>query len=121
MFMDIEKIFLILSIISSIVTEYVTNFREYQKLRSLNNNSPYIKVNDVLSIHDNNASRPPCLIVRVIELIKSKSDNEVSRGASVQVPRTALTVQRPTNKLIPLESIELHLQNIDPDRSVQAP
>ena len=59
---------------------------------------------------------------RVIELIKSKSDYEV-RGASVKVPRTSRTVHRPTNKLIPIECIESHLQNNDPDRlrSVPAP
>ena len=103
-------------------TEYVTNLREYQKLRSLNNNSPYIKVNDVVLIHDDNAPRHLWRIGRVIELIKSKSDNEV-RGASVKVPRTGRTVQRPTNKLIPIECIESHLQNNDPDRlrSVPAP
>ena len=47
---------------------------------------------------------------RVIEPIKSKSDNEV-RGASIKVPRTGRTVQRPTNKLIPIECIESYLQN----------
>ena len=93
-------------------TEYVTNLREYQKLRSLNNNSQYMKANDVVLTHDDNAPRLLWCICRVIELIKSKSDNEV-RGASVKVPRTGRTVQRPTNKLI---SIESHLQNNDPDR-----
>ena len=91
-------------------TEYVTNLCEYQKLRSLNNNSPYIKVNDVLLIHDDNAPRHLWRIVRVIELIKSKSDNEV-RGALVKVPRTGRTVPRPINKLIPIDCIESHLQS----------
>ena len=100
----------------------MTNLREYHKLRSLNNNSPYIKVNDVVLIHDDNAPRHLWRIGRVIELIKSKSDNEV-RGASVKVPRTGRTVQRPTNKLIPIECIGSRLQNNDTDRykSVPAP
>ena len=50
---------------------------EYQKLKSLNNNSPYIKVNDAVLIHDDNAPRHLWCIGRVIELIKSKSGNEV--------------------------------------------
>ena len=57
--------------------EYLTNLRECQKLRSLNNNSPYIKVNDVASIHGHNAPRHLWRICRITELIKSKSDNEV--------------------------------------------
>ena len=88
----------------------MTNLREYQKLRSLNNNSPYIKVNDVVLILDDNAPRHLSRIGSVIELIKSKSDNEV-RGALVKVPRTGRTGQRPTNKLIPIECIESHLKN----------
>ena len=79
------------------LTKNVTNLREDQKLRSLNNNSPYVKVNDVVLIHDDNAPRHLWRIDRVIELIKSKSDNEV-RGASVKVLRTGRMVQRPTNK-----------------------
>ena len=38
-------------------TEYVTNSPEYQKLRSLNSNSPYMKVNDVVLMHDDNTPR----------------------------------------------------------------
>ena len=53
-------------------TEYVTSSREYNKLRLLNNNLPYIKVNDVLLIHDDNPPRHLWHIGRVIELIKSK-------------------------------------------------
>ena len=103
-------------------TEYETNLRECQKFRSLNNNSPHIKVNDAVLIHDDNAPRHLWGIGRVIELIKSKSGNEV-RVASVQVPRTGRTLQQPTNKLIPIECIESHIQNNDPDRlrSVLAP
>ena len=73
-------------------------------------------------VHDANAPKHLWRIGRVIELIKSKSDSEV-RGASVKVPRTGRTVQRPTNKLILIECIELHLQNNDLDRlrSVPAP
>ena len=96
-------------------TEYVTNLREYQKLRSLNNNLPFIKINDIVLIHDDNAPRYLWRIGRVVELIKSKSENEV-RGASPKVLRTGRTVQRPTNKLIPIECIKSHLQNNDPDR-----
>ena len=99
-------------------TEYVTNLREYQKLRSLNKNSLYIKVNDVVLIHNDNAPRHLWCIGRVIELTKSKSDNEV-RGASVKVPRTGRTVQRPNSKLMPIECIESHLQNNDSDRVFQ--
>ena len=79
------------------LTKNVTNLREYQKLRSLNNNSAYVKVNDVVLIHDDDAPRHLWRIGRVIELIKSKSGNEV-RGASVKVLRTDRMVQRPTNK-----------------------
>ena len=79
------------------LTKNVTNLREYQKLRSLNNNSAYVKVNDVVLIHDDDAPRHLWRIGRVIELIKSKSGNEV-RGASVKVLRTGRMVQRPTNK-----------------------
>ena len=38
-------------------TEYVTNSPEYRKIRSLNNNSPYMKVNDVVLMHDDNTPR----------------------------------------------------------------
>ena len=58
-------------------SEYVTNLREYQKLRPLNNNSPCIKVNDVVLIHDDNAPGHLWRIDIVIELIKSKLGNEV--------------------------------------------
>ena len=78
------------------------NLREYHQLRLLNNNSSYIKVNDVVLIHSDNAPRHLWHIGRVIELAKSKSDNEV-RGASVDVPKTSRTVQQQTNKLILIE------------------
>ena len=42
-------------------------------LRSLNSNSTYIKVDDVVLIHDDNADRNLCRIGRVIKLIKRKS------------------------------------------------
>ena len=44
--------------------------------------------------------------------MKGESESEV-RGASGKVPRTDGTVQRPTRKLIPIECIELQLQNND--------
>ena len=94
-------------------TEYMANLREFQKF--IKKNSPYIKVNDVVLIHDDNAPRHKWYMSRVIELIKSKSNNEV-RGASAKVPRTVRKVQRPTSKLIPIECIESHLQNNHPDR-----
>ena len=74
----------------------------------------------IVLIHDDNAPRYLLRIGRVIELIKSKSDSEV-RGASVKVPRTGRMVQRSTNKLIPIECIELHLQSNDPDRLRSVP
>ena len=89
--------------------------REYQKLRWLNNNSPYIRVNDVVLIHDDSALTHLWRISRIIELIKHKSDNEV-RGASVKVPRTGRTVQQPNIKSKPIECIKSHLQNNDPHR-----
>ena len=63
-------------------SEYVTNLREYQKLRPLNNNSTCIKVKDVMLIRDDNAPGHLWRIDIVTELIKSKSGNEV-REASV--------------------------------------
>ena len=96
-------------------TEYLTGLRKDQKLRSLNSNSPYIKVNDAVFIHGDNAPIHLWRIGRLIKLIKSKSDNAV-KGTSVKVLRTGQTVQRPTNKLIPIECIESHLQNNDLDR-----
>ena len=95
--------------------KYATDLRDCQKLGWLDNNSPYIRVIDVVLIHDDNALRHLWRISRIIELIKRKSDNEV-RGASVKVPRTGRTVQQPTNKMIPIECIKSHLQNNDPDR-----
>ena len=77
--------------------EYVTNLREYHKLRSLNSNSLYIKVNGEL-IYDDIARR--------------------HLKASIKVPRTGRTVQQPTSKLIPIECIESYLQNNDPDKGV---
>ena len=66
-------------------------------------------------IHNDNAPTHLWRIGRVIELIKSKSDIEVS-GASVKVPMTSRTLQRFTSKLIPVDCIESHLQNNDPHR-----
>ena len=73
-----------------------TRAREYQKLRSLNNNWSYIKVNDAVLIHEDNAPRHLWVIGRVIELIKSKSDNEVRR-ASVKFPRTVERYNGPSS------------------------
>ena len=95
--------------------KYATDLREYQRLRWLDNNSPYIRVNDVVLIHDDNALRHLWPISRIIELIKRKSDNEV-RGASVKVPRTGRTAQQPNIKSKSIECIKLHLQNNDPHR-----
>ena len=81
-------------------------------LRSLNNNSTYIKVDDVVLIHDDNAGRNLWRIDRVIKLIKRKSDSE-EKETSVKVTRTGSTVQRPIEKLIPIECIEWHLQISD--------
>ena len=79
-------------------------------------------INDVVLIHHDNAPRHLRRIGRVIELIISKSDNEV-KGASVKVPRTGRTVQRPTNKLIPIKCIEslLQINGMERLRSVSAP
>ena len=73
-----------------------TRAREYQKLRSLNNNWSYIKVNDAVLIHEDNAPRHLWVIGRIIELIKSKSDNEVRR-ASVKFPRTVERYNGPSS------------------------
>ena len=59
--------------------------------------SAYIRLNDVLLIHKDNALRYPRLIQRVKKLIKSKSDIEII-GASVKVHKTCQMVQRSTNK-----------------------
>ena len=58
-------------------------------------------------MHDDNALRHLWRLYRVIEVIKSKSDNE-ERGATVKVPRTGQTVEASTNGLIPIECIESH-------------
>ena len=55
-------------------------------LRSLNNNSTYIKVDDVVLIHDDNAARNLWRIGRVIKFIKRKSDSE-EKETSVKVTR----------------------------------
>ena len=71
-------------------------------------------------IYNDNTPRHLWHIGRVIELIKSKSDIQVS-GASVKVPMTSRTLQRFTSKLIPIECIESHLQNNDPHRLRSVP
>ena len=58
-------------------------------------------------MHDDNAPGHLWRLDRVIEVIKSKSDNE-ERGAPVKVPRTGQTVEASTNDLIPIECIESH-------------
>ena len=83
--------------------EYVTELREYQKLKNINDET-LISRNDVVLIVDDRQPRIAWRVGRVTELIKGR-DNVV-RGAKVSSKTEQgrlSTLRRPINKLVPLE------------------
>ena len=80
--------------------EYVLCLRDYYK-KGQSKANEIIDIDDVVIIADEKAPRHLWNLRRVIDLIKGK-DN-VLRGACVKVGKTGSIINRPINKLYPLE------------------
>ena len=89
------------------------SLREYQKFyRRTNNIKP--SIGDIVHIHEDRQPRQKWLLGRITELIKGK-DNNVRR-AVIYLSRTKRNIERPINKLYPIEvhdEIETNNENRD--------
>ena len=93
-------------------SEYVPSLREYQKVyRRANNINPSIGEN--VHIHEDRQPRQKWLLGRITELIKGK-DNNV-RGAVIFLGRIKWNIERPVNKLYPIEFHD-EIENINVNR-----
>ena len=81
-------------------SEYVPSLREFHKLyRKTNSIIP--NVGDIVNIYEGKQPRQTWLLGRIISLIKGK-DYQV-RGAVIFLGKTRKTIERPINKLYPVE------------------
>ena len=94
-------------------SEYVPSLMEYQKVyRRTNNIKP--SIGDIVHIHEDRQPRQKWLLRRITELIKGKDDNV--RGAVVFLGRTKRNIERPINKLYPIEFYdEIENNNVNRD------
>ena len=82
-------------------SEYVTSLREYQKsFKSKNHLLP--STDDIVLVYDEKLPRQHWLLGKIIELLPS-DDNQI-RGAKVLLGRTKNIIERPLNRLYPLET-----------------
>ena len=81
--------------------ECVPSLREYQKVyRRTNNNEP--SIGDIVHICEDKQPRQKWLLLgRITKLIKGEYKN--LRGAVIFLGRTKRNIERPTNKLYPIE------------------
>ena len=81
--------------------EYVTSLREYQKTFKPKNQLLPPK-EDIVLIYDDKLPRQHWLLGKIIDLIPSE-DGQI-RGAKVLIGKTKNVIERPVNRLYPLET-----------------
>jgi len=79
--------------------DYLLQLRQTQNVNKTSGANP--KINDIVIIYEDKIPRQLWKIGRIKELLKSK-DSQI-RGAKVKVGKTGNTIERPINKLYPLE------------------
>ena len=95
------------------ISEYVPSLREYQTVYRRTNNIK-LSMGDIVHIHEDRPPRQKWLLGRITELIKGK-DNKV-RGAVIFLGRTKRNIERPINKLYPIEfHDEIENNNVNRD------
>lgn len=94
--------------------EYIPALRENQKLyKRTNDVKP--SVDDIVIVYDANQPRHKWLLGKIIKLIKGKDD--IVRGAKVYLGKTKKNIERPINKLFPLElHVDTNKVDIEPSR-----
>ena len=80
--------------------EYIPSLREYQKVYHRSNNI-VPNVGDIVIVYEDRQPRHKWLLGRITKLIKGKDD--VIRGAELYMGKTKRTLERPINKLYPVE------------------
>ena len=81
--------------------EYVTSLREYQKLHKPNTQAVPSK-NDLVLVFDDKQPRQKWLLGKVTELISS--NDRIIRGVKVFLGKTRNIIDRPVNRLYPVET-----------------
>ena len=81
--------------------EYVMSLREYQKLHKLNTEAVPSN-NDIVLAFDNKQPRQKWLLGKITKLIPS-NDGKI-RGAKVFLGKTQNIIDRPVNRLYPVET-----------------
>ena len=79
--------------------DYLLELRQLQKINKSKGAKP--KVNDIVIIYEENIPRQLWKLGRIVEIYKSNDGRE--RGAKVKVGKTNQLIDRPLNKLFPLE------------------
>ena len=93
--------------------EYVVNLREHQKIMSPNENRCKIELNDVVIVEEELVPRSAWRLGKVEGLIKG--DDGQIRGAKVKVAKTKRVIQRPVNKLYPVECTKNNVNILEKD------
>ena len=81
--------------------EYVTSLRQFQKSKQNKSATQEIRKNDIVIIYDEKVPRHLWRLGRVVDIIPSRDCN--IRAAKVKVGKTGAIINRPINKLYPLE------------------
>ena len=89
--------------------EYLTSLREHDKMQKSKRNINFPEEGDIVIIYEDKMPRQQWRLGRIVELLRSK-DNAV-RAAKVLVGRTRNVIERPVNKLYPLEKGDKHLDD----------
>ena len=88
--------------------EYVTSLRDWKSYKRSNAVIP--EVDDVVLIWEEKIPRQNWLLGRIIELLRSRDGQ--TRGAKVVVGKTRAIIERPINKLYPIEfAVEREIQS----------
>ena len=79
--------------------DYLLELRQLQKINKSKGKMP--KMNDIVIIYEENIPRQLWKLGRIVELYKSNDGKK--RGARVKVGKTGQLIDRPLNRLFPLE------------------
>ena len=91
----------------------MVNLREHQKIMSPNENRCKIELNDVVIVEEELVPRSAWRLGKVEGLIKG--DDGQIRGAKVKVAKTKRVIQRPVNKLYPVECTKNNVNILEKD------